>query len=66
MSAWRSREFGTGNSARHIIAETMARRDRHEDVPPAIWAEAGAIVAALRADGFNLRRKAESRPTPDA
>jgi hypothetical protein len=49
------RPFG-GSSARAVIAETLARRAGWAEIPPAIWADAGAIVIDLRAAGFRLRK----------
>lgn len=56
----RSRPFG-GGTARDVIAETLARRGGWAEIRPTHWADAGAAVKALRADGYALRRTV-SRP----
>jgi hypothetical protein len=55
---WRDRRFGEGTTVRHVIAECLARRNHpsFDYIPPGVWAEAGAVVKALRAEGFPLRR----------
>jgi hypothetical protein len=64
---WRSRPFGADTSARGVIAECLTLRDSYFEqtdppqIPPGIWSEAGAIVNALRAAGFVLRRTKEAR-----
>lgn len=47
----RSRPFApdTTRSARQIVARVLAERDGWAEIRPGHWAEAGAIVAALRA-----------------
>ena len=54
---WHTRDFGEDMSARGVIAERMARRIGFAYIPPGIWADAGAIVEALREARFSLRRK---------
>ncbi len=49
-----SRPFG-GTDARSVIAECLARRSGWAEIPPGTWADAGAIVKALRSAGVSLR-----------
>lgn len=57
LPRWRWRPFPEGvPDARSCIAVALSRRADHSEIPPGIWADAGAIVKALRADGFTIRR----------
>ena len=55
-----SRPFG-GTTARDVIARTLAERDGWAEIRPTHWAHAGALVKALRAAGFPLRRRPGAR-----
>lgn len=58
---WRGRPFpdGPAPDARTSIAVTLARRwplSKLDHIPAGTWADAGAILKALRVDGFTVRR----------
>ena len=60
-SRWRARPFPEGApcDARTSIAVTLARRwslSTLDHIPPGTWADAGAILKALRADGYAVRK----------
>ena len=60
---WRSRPIDDASThPRMVIARALARYARHDDIPPMIWAEAGAVEKELRAAGqlVDRRRKAKS------
>ena len=50
-----SRPFG-GGTARDVVAEVVARRDGWVEIRPGHWAEAGAVIEALRTAGFPTRK----------